>query len=202
MLGILDKDKRLVNKREFTNITFLDDGLGPGCAELVQLSWLERYKDIYLPNDTLTIRCVVDLSEAFANKECLERVEGESLASYAALVDFGNLLESQLYTDFTIKVGAQSIGVHRAIIATRSAVLAAMFTSDMSEQCKNVQEIPDFEFDVVLEMLKFIYTGCSKAVSSSESFAWDLLRCADKYQLHELKTLCEKGTDDAIITFI
>lgn len=192
VLGILDKDKRLVNKREFTHITFLEDGIGPGCAELVARSWLERYKELYLPNDTLTIRCIVDLSEAFANKECLERVEGESIASHGALNDFGNLLESQLYTDFTIKVGEQSIGVHRAILATRSDVLAAMFAHKMSENSQNVQEITDFEFDVVLEMLKFIYTGSAKAVSQSEQFAWDLLRCAEKYQLHELKTVCEK----------
>lgn len=39
-LSILDKDKRQVNKRDFSMISFPEDGIGPGCAELVSKSWL------------------------------------------------------------------------------------------------------------------------------------------------------------------
>lgn len=150
-----------------------------------------------MPNDVLTIRCTIDLSETFANQENLERIEGEAIASHAALSDFEKLLSNGTFSDFTIKVGGSEIKVHRCMLAARSDVMAAMLNYEDLETATNTLEISDFEYDVVFEMLRYIYTGKSSIMTESESselesLTWDLLRCSEKYQLHGLKTICQK----------
>ncbi len=50
--------------------------------------------------------------------------------------------------------------------------------------------IEDLDYDVVTEMLTYIYSGrCSREVGD---LAMELLVAADKYRLEELKAHCER----------
>lgn len=53
----------------------------------------------------------------------------------------------------------------------------------------NRVDIPDFEYDIILEMLRYMYSG---KVRQLDALAMQLLAAADKYQLDKLKALCEE----------
>ncbi|KAI6241409.1 hypothetical protein M3Y99_00368900 [Aphelenchoides fujianensis] len=106
--------------------------------------------------------------------------------------DYLRLLKDSIHTDFTIRVGlGLEIRVHKAILAARSPVFAAMLNhKDTDEARSGILNIKDVDFPVVKEMMHFIYAGrCSPDMPEMAS---DLLIAADKYRLEDLKNDCEK----------
>ncbi|KAJ8683279.1 hypothetical protein QAD02_019071 [Eretmocerus hayati] len=63
-----------------------------------------------------------------------------------------------------------------------------MFDHDCKESRDNLIKIEDFEFEVILELIRFIYTG---QVHNIERIAKKLLIAADKYDIDDLKSRCE-----------
>ncbi|KAL7077456.1 hypothetical protein ACQ4LE_003219 [Meloidogyne hapla] len=111
--------------------------------------------------------------------------------------DYLKLLSDMVLTDFTIKVQEKEIHVHKAILAARSPVFSAMLQHvDTSESKTGILEIKDVEYNVVKEMLRFIY--CGKSSGELSEIASDLLIAADKYRLEELKNHCEQSLIQAI----
>ncbi|CAH8527359.1 unnamed protein product [Schistosoma turkestanicum] len=84
---------------------------------------------------------------------------------------------------------------HKAILAARSPVFAAMFGHGMEESRANRVEITDMEPDTVAEVLRYIYTG---QVVGMNRLAHELLAAADKYQLERLKTMCEEALVESL----
>ncbi|KAG5452460.1 Protein roadkill [Clonorchis sinensis] len=84
---------------------------------------------------------------------------------------------------------------HKAILAARSPVFAAMFEHGMEESRANRVEITDMEPDTLAEVLRYIYTG---QVVGMDKLAHDLLAAADKYQLERLKTMCEEALVESL----
>ena len=72
--------------------------------------------------------------------------------------DLGNLLADGLLSDVVLRVGDQNFPVHRAILAARSPVFRAMFTSNMKESVAEEIQIEDMEPDVMEELLRCVYT--------------------------------------------
>uniref|UniRef100_A0A914BWM4 Uncharacterized protein n=1 Tax=Acrobeloides nanus TaxID=290746 RepID=A0A914BWM4_9BILA len=112
--------------------------------------------------------------------------------------DYLKLFKEEFLIDFKIvvretrdnEIREREIPVHKAILAARSPVFAAMLThSDTNEVKTNTLVITDVDYDVVVEMLSFIYSGrCSNELNDLAS---PLLIAADKYRLDELKSHCE-----------
>ncbi|KAK6028886.1 BTB/POZ domain protein, partial [Ostertagia ostertagi] len=100
--------------------------------------------------------------------------------------DYQRLFRDDLLTDFTIRVGGREIRAHRAILAARSPVFQAMLMHELTNETKSgVLEISDLDYDVVYELVYYIYCGrCQKDIGD---IATDLLIAADKYRLVELK---------------
>uniref|UniRef100_A0A1I7ZED2 BTB domain-containing protein n=1 Tax=Steinernema glaseri TaxID=37863 RepID=A0A1I7ZED2_9BILA len=103
--------------------------------------------------------------------------------------DYMTLLNDDVLTDFTIRVSDRDVRTHKAILAARSPVFAAMFThSDTKESKMGVLTIEDLDYEVVRDMLMYIYSG---KCSARSDWATELLIAADKYRLDELKRHCE-----------
>uniref|UniRef100_A0A1S4KJK8 BTB domain-containing protein n=1 Tax=Culex quinquefasciatus TaxID=7176 RepID=A0A1S4KJK8_CULQU len=102
---------------------------------------------------------------------------------------FAVLLESEKFTDVTIIVGKKEFLAHKAILAARSPIFAAMFEHEMQESKENRVTIEDVKPRVFQEVLRFIYTGIVKEL---DQLANELLAVADKYALDKLRTLCEE----------
>jgi speckle-type POZ protein len=104
--------------------------------------------------------------------------------------DLGNLFDSSQFADVTLACNGREFLCHKAILTSRSQVLAAMFEHDMKERMNNRVEVKDMDPEVMAEMLRFLYTG---KATNLENMAADLLAAADKYALDRLKVMCEEA---------
>lgn len=96
--------------------------------------------------------------------------------------DLSHLFESQKFSDVILVGGVGVNGgkefyAHKAILAARSPVFAAMFEHEMEEKKNNKVDITDMDHDVLREMLRFIYTGKAPFIEKMDA---ELLAAADK----------------------
>lgn len=104
--------------------------------------------------------------------------------------DFENLLNNGLFSDVTIKSAEQiEYKVHKAVLASRSAVLKAHFEHNTTECTTNIVESP-LDSEVLRDVLTFIYSDKAPRVDEMPE---KLLAAADYYQLSRLKSLCEEA---------
>ena len=89
----------------------------------------------------------------------------------------------------TWKSEGRTFNVHRNILGIRSKVFKAMFYSMLEEAKRGYVEIEDTDADTVEEMLGYMYAG--RLPASGMKSAERLLIAADKYDLEELKEICE-----------
>lgn len=82
----------------------------------------------------------------------------------------------------------KEIKAHKVLLAARSPVFESMLTNGMIESSSNVIEVSDIDYEVMKEMIDFMYTGF---VSNLSKYALDLLFAAEKYHLRGLKVICE-----------
>jgi speckle-type POZ protein len=92
------------------------------------------------------------------------------------------LFTNPLYSDFKIICNDREIPVHRSIIHQNSKVFATMFQADT-----NQMTIEDIEGEVMLEMVRFLYTG---EIENMKDHAKNLLYAAEKYKIDALKMKC------------
>ncbi|XP_043462378.1 TD and POZ domain-containing protein 1-like [Leptopilina heterotoma] len=140
-------------------------------------------------NDSLMIRC--NVSEFYLSSD-----ENPGFHRCPLSIDLDRLRREKLLTDFTFTVGESSFKVHKAILSVRSPVFLAMFKQNLTEKTRNVVNIPDIHPIAFNEMLRFIYTG---NVKDLKNFSFEILEAADKYQIEELKEMCEKIFSDITV---
>ena len=102
--------------------------------------------------------------------------------------EMGNIFEAGKFTDVTIVCQDRQFECHKAILAERSTVLEVMFTHNMKEKRDSKVEIQDMDPDILHEMIVFMYSG---KVAGLDEKAPDLLVAAEKYNLNDLKQMCE-----------
>ena len=101
---------------------------------------------------------------------------------------FGCILGDKEFSDVTFIAGDKEIPAHKALLAAKSPVFAAMFKSRMKEEQTNRIEIPE-KSSVFEELLRFIYAG---KIEKQEVYTEDLFVAADRYGIDQLASLCEK----------
>ncbi|XP_038959855.1 TD and POZ domain-containing protein 2-like [Rattus norvegicus] len=143
-----------------------------------------------LPEDQLILCCKVSIvGPSFSRPEQNMRPAIKDPTQMLAN-DIGELWENFLFTDCSLVVGGQEFRAHKAILAACSPVFRAMFEHEMLESLTNCFEIHDIHLQVFKEMLAFIYTGKAPHLHI-HSVATGLLAAADKYDLQDLKDMCE-----------
>ncbi|KAG7172252.1 roadkill-like [Homarus americanus] len=161
-----------------------------GFKKFIRRDFLLDEANGLLPDDKLTLYCEVSVVADSVN------ISGQSNAIHFKVPDcrlsddLGSLFESQRFSDVTLSVSGREFQAHKAILAARSPVFAAMFAHEMEERKHNRVEIQDVDHEVLREMLRFIYTG---KATNLEKMADDLLAAADKYALERLKVMCEEA---------
>ncbi len=88
-----------------------------------------------------------------------------------------------------------TFNAHKLILAARSPVFAAMFSSHTLESSSNIIEINDLRSETIQSMLEYIYTG---KVNDIKRSTVELYRCADKYQLEDLRSQAEMALMNSI----
>jgi len=107
--------------------------------------------------------------------------------------DLGQVLANKEFSFSDIQLNCQEkvFPCHQFILAARSPVFKAMLQADMKEKQTKEIFIEDFNSKTVAEMLYFMYTG-DISLDDMGDVASDLLRVAAKYQLDDLKEMCEE----------
>ncbi|XP_043287592.1 BTB/POZ and MATH domain-containing protein 1-like [Venturia canescens] len=98
------------------------------------------------------------------------------------------LYEKKAFCDVTFVFDDKELPAHKVVLALRSEVFEAMFLSDMKEKDTSTVEIVDTKAEIFEEFLKYLYTG---ELNDLENKAEEMLLLADKYQVGELKDMCE-----------
>lgn len=150
--------------------------------------YCNRRDDHFFVGDDFTINFEVIVVEEIQCQEIRPKI---ILPASQLIPNFARLLEDQTFSDVTIAVGSREFLAHKAILAARSKVFAAMFTHDMLESKLDRVVIRDCEPAIFEELLRFIYTDSVRG--DVDAMALDLLKVADKYDLEKLKALCERS---------
>ena len=137
--------------------------------------------DHLLDDDELTICLNMDIQ--------ISDLAGKSIANLTD--DLGRLLVDDHLSDVVLRVKEQKFPVHRAILAARSPVFRAMFTSKMKESVAKEIPIEDMEPDVMKEFLRCVYTdqvpvecGCDIMIAFDRFGLISLLdRCQDSVSI-------------------
>ncbi len=98
--------------------------------------------------------------------------------------------EKMPLSDVTFNINGRKCSAHKAILAMRSPVFAAMFLHPTKEMQTGEVEVDDIDPDVFQEVLRYLYTGSPQS-TAMDVMAPALLAAADKYLLDQLKTRCE-----------
>lgn len=98
------------------------------------------------------------------------------------------MLNDNRLADFELRTNDGKVFMaHKFILAARSPVFFAMLTSDMKEASEGSTAVPDFNSNIIEELLRFIYSG---KVKNLDDIARELIYAADMYQLEQLKSKC------------
>ncbi|XP_047100913.1 ankyrin repeat domain-containing protein 65-like [Schistocerca piceifrons] len=103
-------------------------------------------------------------------------------------VNLGALLDAGDDAMVILEAGDTRLVVHRAVLADRSPVFAAMFAHDTLEACTGVVRIADIGGPVLRELVSYLYTLRAPQLPGA---APQLLAAADKYGASGLKAECE-----------
>lgn len=140
-----------------------------------------------LPDSTLIVRF----------KVCQHKLISNKISSYfkqknehQKFVGFEKLLNDEKFSDIKFIVDGRTINAHKNILSVQSAYFLAMFENDMKENQENSVRITDVSYEVMQEILRFIYCG---KVNNMETLKLDLFVAADKYMIEGLKILCEEA---------
>ncbi|XP_055911795.1 protein roadkill-like [Eupeodes corollae] len=160
-----------------------------GHYKIMPLVDLMEENNCFLSEDKLTILCEISFICDSIN---ISGIAPFKIPECKIAEDFGNLLDSRKLSDVIIIAGEhkQELPAHKAILAARSNVFAAMFEYEMKEAKSNTITITDIDCEVLHEMLRFIYTGNTRNL---KEMAKELLAAADKYELTILKALSEEA---------
>ncbi|GBM89578.1 hypothetical protein AVEN_258648-1 [Araneus ventricosus] len=90
-----------------------------------------------------------------------------------------------------IRANGGALKVHRDLIAVRLPVFSVMLSYDMIERQSNVINIEDFNLEVLIHFLNFVYSG-----TFEYGLAWEdickLYKIADKYFVRSLCRVCSR----------
>ncbi|XP_049770206.1 poly [ADP-ribose] polymerase tankyrase-1-like isoform X2 [Schistocerca cancellata] len=104
-------------------------------------------------------------------------------------VDLGALLDAGDDATVILEAGDTRLVAHRAVLADRSPVLAAMFAHDTLERSTSVVRIADVGGPVLRQLVSYLYTLRAPQLPGT---APQLLAAADKYGASGLKAECER----------
>jgi len=149
---------------------FVSSGIRKFEAKGVQVDgWgRDKFIELHRVNDPANGLCVDDTITFKVEITVIGGLTPIAKASFVTGVPIKTLSTSLLdamesaddtFADLTIHFGDNNtIKVHKCILCARSPVFRAMLKTPMTESLNDVIEINDIEFEVMVELIKFIYS--------------------------------------------
>ncbi|XP_023318446.1 protein roadkill-like [Trichogramma pretiosum] len=144
-------------------------------------------KNNYHINNCMIIRCQLLITEdtSIYSNFSIDKHE------ITDKLQLDSLFLSEEFSDIKLEIdNEEDIPAHKYILAVASPVFRAMFTHDMLENKNNSVQIIDTPRNILVEMLRYIYTG--EIETTEPDTILQLLPVADKYQINNLKIKCGK----------
>ena len=156
-----------------------------GFKKFFLISKLENYLTV---NKSLIINTkICKKTDNFEIEQLRDNTDNYLKKEFYNCNNFRSILNDEVFSDLELMVGSKSYLAHKAILAAKSTILMNILESNKNNK-RQVIEINDLSDNAVEEMLRFIYTN---EVENINQVAQDLLEAADKYNIRELKKLCE-----------
>lgn len=141
-------------------------------------------------NLTVTFDTVTKCSQNMKKIEAIEPKYQEISKDFESFFTTGKL------TDFTIELNeGRVIECHKVMLAARSPVFQAMLEPHTEESRTARVVIGDIDYEVMSEMLNYIYTGRANL----SGYALDLLAVADRFQLQGLKDMADQHLRSSLV---
>ncbi|XP_037443745.1 BTB/POZ and MATH domain-containing protein 3-like [Triticum dicoccoides] len=180
--------------------SFHKKGYGFGLHRFMKREALEKSE--HLKDDCFTIRCDFIIAEAAAAP--LIEVPPPNLSEH-----LNHLFVTKVGVDVTFEVGHETFAAHRCVLASRSAVFMAELFGPMKEgiAIDDAIQIQDMEPNVFKALLNFVYTdlmpemeveGQAGEAVSKVTWLRHLLAAADRFDLQQLKSMCEERLSEHI----
>ncbi|GIY94679.1 TD and POZ domain-containing protein 1 [Caerostris extrusa] len=163
----------------------------------------------YLPNGALSLKCdcviamgigynkIESVSSGFSplirhpysvNESKPDTEENELDTSSDLKDDLKTLYSESALSDMKILTSTETFLAHTQILAARSPVFRAMFSTDMKERTKECVDIPDLDSNTMRQFLLYMYTDTLEDLQCESAQA--LYAEADKYAVLSLKNSC------------
>jgi len=139
-----------------------------------------RYSDLILPSEA-------EIQEA-KRLVVSERNKVIEVSENTILSELASCINNDTYSDVVFDCCGRTIYGHKFILQLRSEHFRCLFNSGFRESKSGVIDVVDFEYDVFMQIITFMYTG--NCLITEENCS-DLIRGSDYYQLHRLKEMCE-----------
>uniref|UniRef100_A0AC35UB19 BTB domain-containing protein n=1 Tax=Rhabditophanes sp. KR3021 TaxID=114890 RepID=A0AC35UB19_9BILA len=186
------KNVKLESQRPYKFRTSKDWGF----RKYINRDFLYDDKNGLLTDDTLTIFCEVSLVQEVINVTGQTNMLRNLRIPQPTLTeDLTKLFECGLYSDCVLEVKNKVFKAHKAILATRSPVFAAMFQHGTIESNENKIIINDLDGEVISELLRFMYT---ETCPNLQLLGHRLFIAADKYQVERLRILSEHSLSQSL----
>jgi len=193
---ILDVTKNKQNRVKSTFTQFKSKPDSWGFRKFISTDFLKSRSSQWLPEDNLTIVCDVSIIGAERTisgskypEENAKNTKPKHKCQKQLSTDLESAFQNKDFADVKVACGDRVFECHQFMLSARSPVFRAMFQSRMTEAQTKRVDIQDLHPDVVNDMLLYIYTGNTPNLNK---VAGDLLAAADKYQLEQLKNICEE----------
>lgn len=185
--SILNYEREKINEKQTTHL-FLKEEMY-GFDDFIDIKDLVDENKHLLRDKKLTIICNVTAGVGSKNYKSENEIKEEFEFKIKLCDQLKSFFESKDLVDVTlISSDLKEFEAHKTLLAARSEVFLAMFKNEMKEKEEKKIEIPDIDGNILSKLLEYIYCG---EIKSLDECAYEMLTAADKYQMKDLKTLCE-----------
>ncbi|KAJ8675640.1 hypothetical protein QAD02_011426 [Eretmocerus hayati] len=187
---ILNNKNEQVNSMLASDHMIKENSAGWGFYQFMKL---ERLNEENMMKDsttgligiTLTVGCEI-ISSWIVQKEPI--LELEYSASLEEFDNFEKLVDNKQFSDVVLTVKSKKLQAHKIILSNNSEFFAELFINDVNKNARTVIEIKDVSYDVMKEVLRYMYAG---KVNDLDKMAKGLHVAADKYLIESLKEICQ-----------
>ncbi|OXU27298.1 hypothetical protein TSAR_004459 [Trichomalopsis sarcophagae] len=178
--------KILNNKGEVAKNSVIEDAhitYSRGDDKFISKDFILNPVNNILNKGKLTIVCeIIRLSYVATEIKLKEKEQEAAALSRLAVLDaYENLIDDNQLSDVSLIAEGKAVKAHKCVLANSSKVFAAMFNAEMREKHENIVKITDIKYEVLVELIRFIYAG---KVNNIDTLAEELLTAADKYGLN------------------
>jgi len=203
--SVIDREKNRRNiRRVEKEYKILNHAFG--FSKFLRHAQITEDTENLLPDGNITFHCQITIQMRKCKNKNSHNPESSvsDLGLFASPLFISQMMDlihnpQEHFSDVKIVCSDGTLDCHSSILATRSPVFKAMFSHPTKESESRTIEMTDIDKSTCYKLLTFMYTGTLRTgitedeATSDEGLDVDinLLVAADKYNVQDLKELCE-----------